>query len=327
MRINSRDETIKRNYEQVYCHYVKEYEQVKAGLHPVWKRVGEFYAAHKLQRQTFLKYYGRYRQSGGDPASLLPEKRGPKWKTRRTAAEVEQLVLEERERGCNRYEIHSLLKPKLGTGTPAVSTIYAILKRYGKNRLSQPMQEEKRRIIKEKAGELAHMDCYHLAKDTILGERRNLYLVCTLDDCTRLAWAEPVEDITSLTVMFASLRCFNQLAERYNIKFKELLADNGPEFGLATSQNKPNHPFERMLLELGIKRRYIRPYRPQTNGKVERFWRTLNEDLITGTTFESWTHFKQELAQYLLYYNNLRPHQAINGLSPQSFNHSCQRIT
>lgn len=325
MRLNSKDETIKRNYIQVYRHYIEEYEQVRNGLHPVWKRTGEFYAAHGLQRQTFLKYYGRFKHSGED-SSLLPAKRGPRWKTRRTPEEVERLVLTERERGCNRYEICSLLKPKLGDDTPAPSTVYAILKRHGKNRLSKPMQEEKRKIIKEKAGELAHMDCYHLARDTILGERRNRYLVCALDDCTRLAWAEPVEDITALTVMFASLRCLNQLAERYTIKFQELMTDNGPEFGPAISQNKQNHPFERMLVELGIKHRYTKPYRPQTNGKVERFWRTLNEDLIEGTTFESWEHFKQELAQYLLYYNTLRPHQAINGLSPNDFNKSCQRI-
>lgn len=327
MRNNSRDETIKRNYAQVYCHYVLEYEQVKAGLHPVWKRAGEFYAAHGLQRQTFLKYYGRYKASGSDVASLLPKKRGPRWKTRRTPAETEALVLAEREKGCNRYEIHSLLAPQLGAGTPAASTIYAILKRHGKNRLSPPMHEQKRKIIKEKAGELAHMDCYHLARDTILGERRNLYLVCALDDCTRLAWAEPVEDITALTVMFASLRCLNQLAERYQVKFRELMTDNGPEFGTAASQNKHKHPFERMLLELGITHRYTKPYRPQTNGKVERFWRTLNEDLIEGTTFESWEDFKHELAQYLLYYNTLRPHQALNGQTPTTFNRSCQRIT
>jgi hypothetical protein len=326
MRINSQDQTLKRNYIQVYRHYIEEYEQVKNGLHPLWKRVGEFYAAHQLQRQTFLKYYARFKLNSEDSA-LLPAKRGPRWKTRRTPAEVEQLVLAERERGCNRYEIHSLLKPKLADDTPATSTVYAILKRYGKNRLSKPMQEEKRKIIKEKAGELAHLDCYHLAKDTILGERRNLYLVCALDDCTRLAWAEPVEDITALTVMFASLRCLNQLAERYHIKFQELMTDNGPEFGPANSQNKQNHPFERMLIELGIKHRYTRPYRPQTNGKVERFWRTLNEDLIQNTTFNSWEYFKNELAQYLLYYNTLRPHQAIKGLSPNEFNKSCQRIT
>lgn len=327
MRDNKRDETIKRNYVQVYRHYVEEYEQVKQGLHPVWRTAGEFYAAHGIQRQTFLKYYGRYRNSGGDEGALLPLKRGPKWKTRRTPAEVEALVLAERERGCNRYEIHSILKARIETGVPAPSTIYAILRRHGKTRLDTPMKEAKRKIIREKAGELAHMDCYHLARDTIIGDRRNLYLVCVLDDCTRLAWTEAVEDITALTVMFATLRCLNQLAERYQIRFREMMTDNGPEVGPATSKNKKNHPFERMLIELGITHRYIRPYRPQTNGKVERFWRSLNEDMIEGATFQSWDHFKDELAQYILYYNTLRPHQALKGQTPENFNQSCQRIT
>lgn len=327
MRNNSKDETIKRNYVQVYRHYIEEYEQVKHGLHPRWQRVGEFYAAHGIQRQTFLKYYGRWRNGGQDAAALLPLKRGPRWKTRRTPAEVEALVLAARQNGCNRYEIHSLLKARLGDGAPAPSTVYAILRRHGQHRLSPPMKEAKRKIIKEKAGELAHMDCYHLARDTILGDRRSLYLVCVLDDCTRLAWAEAVEDITALTVMFATLRCLNQLAERYQVRFKEMLTDNGPEVGPASSRNKHNHPFERMLVELGITHRYTRPYRPQTNGKVERFWRTLNEDLIEGTTFDTWQHFKEELAQYLLYYNTLRPHQALAGITPAQANQSCQRIT
>ena len=89
----------------------------------------------------------------------------------------------------------------------------------------------------------------------------------------------------------------------------------------------PRYPFERMLLELGIKHRYTRPYRPQTNGKVERFWRTLNDDLIDGTTFASLAEFRDELEQYLLYYNEVRPHQALKGQTPKQINESCQRIT
>lgn len=69
MRNNSKAETIKRNYVQVYRHYIEEYEQVKQGLHPQWRRVGEFFAAHRIQRQTFLKYYGRWRNNGQDLAA------------------------------------------------------------------------------------------------------------------------------------------------------------------------------------------------------------------------------------------------------------------
>jgi len=74
-----------------------------------------------------------------------------------------------------------------------------------------------------------------------------------------------------------------------------------------------------MLIELGIKHRYTRPYRPQTNGKVERFWRTLDEDVIEGATFDNLDHFANELFDYLVYYNNHRPHQALAGKTPKAF--------
>ena len=74
-----------------------------------------------------------------------------------------------------------------------------------------------------------------------------------------------------------------------------------------------------MLQELGIKHRYIRPYRPQTNGKVERFWRTLNEALIEGRTFRDEKEFREELQKYMFYYNEHRAHQALEGETPKDF--------
>ena len=50
---------------------------------------------------------------------------------------------------------------------------------------------------------------------------------------------------------------------------------------------------------------------------MERFWRTLNDDLIDGTTFASLAEFRDELEQYLLYYNEVRPHQALEGKTPK----------
>ncbi len=327
MRINSRDETLKKNYIQKYCYLIKEYELVKEGNHPRFTLVGDFYKAHGTCAQTFLKYYGRYRQSGCDVSQLLPGKRGPKYKSRRTDPAIEAMVLQERDRGCNKYEINSILRSQLGVRTPSPSCIYNILKRHGKNKLAQPMKEEKRRIIKKKAGELGHIDCHHLSRDMIASDPKRYYVVCLVDSCTRVAWAEVVEDIKSISVMFATLHCLNQMASRYDIRFAEILTDNGPEFGPRGSSKKNQHPFERLLIEMGIKHRHTRPYRPQTNGKVERFWRTLNEDLIRGTYFESIEHFKQELLDYMIYYNHLRPHQALNGQNPKKFADSCQRIT
>jgi transposase InsO family protein len=321
MRINSKDDTLKRNYIQKYQFLISQYEQVKAKTHPVFKKAKDFYAHNGTCPQTFLKYYARYKMAGCDNIELfLPQKRGPRFRTRRAPEYLEKEVLRCRELGCNKYEICALIRKKFGENIISPSGIYNILKRHGKNKLTVPMKEEKRRIIKERAGELAHIDCHHLSKDMISSDPRKYYLVGVIDSCTRLAWVEVTKDIKALSVMFTTMHCFNELRSRYGIQFEEVLTDNGPEFGVKASTVKDEHPFERMLMEMDVKHRYIRPYRPQTNGKVERFWRTLNEDLIEGTYFESFEEFKQYLAEYNLYYNQERPHSALNGMTPLAFN-------
>ena len=162
--------------------------------------------------------------------------------------------------------------------------------RDGLNRLTPKLKEEKRRIVKQKAGELGHLDGHSLSKALIATDPTRYYLVCVLDACPRVAWAT---DLKSLTVMFSALKSFNLLHQRYPLQFAEVLTDNGSEFAAPRTQEP--HPFERMLRELGITHRSTRPYRPQTNGKVERFWRTLNDDLIEGTTFASLAEFQDEL--------------------------------
>jgi len=317
MRINTNDMTLQRNYLEKFRFLIKEYEQVKAKKHPQFRFVEEFYRAHDTERKNFLKYYNRFKQSGKD-SDLFPQKRGPRYKTRRPLKFIEQKVIDLREKGNNRYEIFNILKPRLKKHTPSPSGVYNILKRYNLNRLSPVMKQSKRKIIKEKAGQLGHIDTHYLSKSTIKGQSKKRYLVCIIDDCTRIAWAEVVYDVKSLTVMFAALKCLNILADHYQIKFEEILSDNGPEFGPKESISKEHHPFERMLMELGIKHRYIRPYRPQTNGKVERLWRTIEDDLLRDTYFDSEEELKEELLQYLYYYNHERHHQGI-GDTPVNF--------
>ena len=315
MRDNRKDATIWRNYVDKYRFLIKEYEQVKRKEHPVYKLAKSFYLAHDTCGKSFLKYYNRYKQSGNDK-DLMPAKRGPKYKTRRPLPFIENKVIALREKGNSKLEIVNILKPSLHKFTPSASGVYNICKRHGLNRLTIKLKQNKRKIIKERMGQLGHIDCHHLSKSIIRGQSRKLYLVCVIDDHTRLAWAEVVEDITSLTVMFAALRCMNMLNDQYKVKFEEIISDNGPEFGPRESKQKAGHPFERMLMELGIKHRYTKPYRPQTNGKVERFWRTLKEDLIHEADYDTLEELKDELIQYLYYYNNLRAHQGIDGKMP-----------
>ena len=315
MRINTQDLTLQRNYLEKYRFLIKEYEQVKNKSHPLYKQAKDFYLANDTCAKSFLKYYNRYKQSG-QSLDLLPAKRGSKYKTRRPLPYIENKVIELRKKGNNKYEIVDILKPRLTKFTPSASGVYNICKRHNLNRLTPAIKASKRKIIKERMGQLGHIDCHHLSKSIIKGQNRKLFLVCVLDDYSRLAWAEVIEDISSLTVMFSALKCLNILSDQYQIRFEEILSDNGPEFGPAQSKNKLNHPFERMLIELNIKHRYTRPYRPQTNGKVERFWRTLEEDLLRETDFDSLEELKEELLQYIYYYNHERGHQGINGKKP-----------
>ena len=191
-----------------------------------------------------------------------------------------------------------------------------MLKRYQLNRRTPAMREEKRRIIKDKLGELGHVDLHQLPRDMFLAPPSvTAYIISLIESCSRLAWAEVLTSKKALPVMFKTLKMINTLNVTYGLVFQEILSDNGAEFA---ARNKPQeHPFEAMLLELGIKHRYTRPYRPQTNGKVERFWRTIDEDVIEGATFDNLDHFANELFEYLIYYNNHRPHQALAGKNPE----------
>ncbi|MBK5950106.1 hypothetical protein CCR93_11635 [Rhodobium orientis] len=317
MRDNSYDRTIERNYVQKWRFLIREYEEVKAGRSSAFATVGAFYRHHGTCSQTFRKYYNRYLQEGGADAALMPCRRGPKWKGRRLPAEVVELALAERRRGLNRYEICAVLAERK-LPVPSPSTIYRLCRDHGLNRRSKKMIEEKRRIIKDRLGELGHVDLHQLPRDLFLSPQGDThFLVSVVDSCSRLAWAELVIGKKALPVMFKTLKMLNTLNRRYGLQFEALLTDNGAEFAART--NPAEHPFEAMLIELGIAHRYTRPYRPQTNGKVERFWRTLDDDLIDGTTFDTPEHLANELIEYIIYYNEFRPHQAIGNIPPKSF--------
>jgi transposase InsO family protein len=177
-------------------------------------------------------------------------------------------------------------------------------------------------IIKEKAGELIHFDSYHLPRGLVKDEGK-LYLVGGIDDATRIAWVELMPNITSLSAMFGSMQILRLLQDRYNIKPKMIMTDNGPEF---KGSDVLKHPFERLLMMLEVKHIYTKPYKPQPNGKIERFWRTLYEDLLEEAEFKNIDELKDELQGYMLYYNELRPHQSLNNKSPLESNNICPRI-
>lgn len=108
------------------------------------------------------------------------------------------------------------------------------------------------------------------------------------------------------------------LKHQYNFETDAVMTDNGAEFGSGPfTKHKEEHPFERLLMEMRMKHRYTKPYHPQTNGKIERFWKTLNEDFIEDALYENIDDLKDELLGFLVYYNEHRPHSAIEGMTPK----------
>jgi hypothetical protein len=298
---------------------IEEYHLVKQKKHPHFKFASDFFKCRNIKKQNFFKYYHRYASLAEDN-SLLPAKRGPKNPHKRLPALINK-VSSLRQTGLSRFEIHAALTPILKHTCPSPSSIYNILKDEGLNRLRPPQKRCKRMIIREKAGELGHFDCYHLPKGIISGNRDKFYLVGGIDDATRLAWVELLPDVTALSVMFGSMQIMRLLQERYNVRFTTIMSDNGSEFKGSLTK----HPFEKLLQMLEVKHIYTPAYKPQQNGKIERFWRTLYEDVLEEAEFSSVENLKDELQQYLLYYNELRPHQSLTNKTPQNFNEFCQR--
>jgi len=317
---------ISRTLAQNMLCCVEEYERIKSKSSTLFKTVDEFCRYHRFSRQNFLKIYRRYQQNP-TPLSLLPQKRGPRYTIRRTDLHIEEEVINLRKVGNNRYEINFILKAKYKDLAPSPSCIYTLCKKHGLNKLKKAEREERRKMIMKRAGELFHIDCCHLSKGITIKPYRKLYLVGVIDGFSRIAWAEVIDNIRSLSVMFATLHSLNMIRHRYGIEAEAALTDNGAEFGSGVNaKNKNDHPFERLLLEMRIKHRYTKPYRPQTNGKIERFWKTLNDDFLEDACYEDKEDLEKELLKYLIYYNEHRPHQALEGKCPKEFL-NCKRIT
>ncbi len=310
-RSGGQDRTMERRHIDQMLRHIDEYDLVKGKRHKIYKTAEEFYRAKGLCKQNFLKYYRRYTNSGREISSLIPHKTGRKF---RDIIKYEEAVSDSikvlREKAYNRHDIARLLKKKSKIELSA-STVYRLMVKLGINKLNPELKELKRRIIKMSAGELGHIDIHYVTKGTVkeLGSEK-LYLVGVIDSYSRVCWMLPIKSIKALEVSYATMEMLVILRNRYGIEFKEMMSDNGAEF--SSRNNVDGHPFEKMLKFLEIKHIYTKPCTPKTNGKIERFWRTLEDELLSGETFDTFEEFAHHIQGYCLYYNEHRMHQGIN---------------
>lgn len=177
-RSGGQDKTMEMRHIHQMLRHMEEYEGVKKGEHPKYRKATEFYADKGLCKQNFLKYYRRYVNSGREISALIPHRTGRKFKDIiKYEHEVAERLQELRDKAYNKHDIALLLK-KRSEIEISPSTIYRLMVKLGINKLNPQLKEIKRRIIKMSAGELGHIDIHYIAKGTVkeLGNRK-LYVV------------------------------------------------------------------------------------------------------------------------------------------------------
>jgi len=136
------------------------------------------------------------------------------------------------------------------------------------------------------------------------------YAHAIVDDHTRLAYVELHDDETAATVTAFTTRALAWFAA-HHIRIRRLMTDNAWAYTKNTTLAK-------LLAGHGIRHIRIRPYRPRTNGKVERFHQTMAHEWGDGHTYRTDRHRARALPYWIRYYNEQRPHSALGGNSPIS---------
>lgn len=288
---------------------LEDYELVKKGHHPHFKTVKELCELYQISSKQLHKYRNRYLATGGDTKSLLPKKRGPNTWGKRTPKPIERnIVSVYRKLGLNRYELVELFEPIYKKATPKPSTMYLIVKRYQRG-LRKKEKEAIKRYEKKYPGELGHIDCFFLPKSTLkpLGLKKGF--MCGLcDDCTRLTYTEYLPNTKSDTVAGFLGRALSFFYRNYGIRFERILSDNGSEF--------IGKEFQFLCSYLKIKHSKTPPYRPQSNGKIEAFWKILNREFLHPNNYRTMKEFVYNIGEYLYHFNNHRRHGGLKYITP-----------
>jgi len=290
-----------------------EYEKVKNKVLPrSFRFVKDIYKAHHTSKKEIIRYYRKWVEGGKKPEALLPQKRGPKPGSRRTPKEIERNIVKAYRRfGSNRYELVLLFKPYYLDKTPSPATMDRIKARYP---LNPHDKKTIKRYEKKTPGELAHIDLSRLPKDIKVSFKiRDTYVAAVCDDCTRLVYAEVIKAKKATTLGFFMMRALSWFKQIYNFEFESVMSDNGGEFKGSLERE---HPFETVCDELGIKHILTPPYHPQSNGKIEAFWKILKSEFFYPNRFDSMEDLVLNLGNYLFEYNHLRKHGGLNYETP-----------
>jgi transposase InsO family protein len=268
------------------------------------------------------KWVGRYRVEG--ELGLLDRSSAPALVANRTCERRVQAIAALRRLRFSGPEIAETLAMPL-------STVSGILTRIGMGKLGRLGLEPAERYERQRPGELIHIDVKKLGRiikpgHRVTGHRRQRaqartytpdgrrigdagweFVHIAIDDCTRLAYVEVLGDEKAITAIGFLRRAISFFA-RHGIQVERLITDNGSPYRSTV------HAIA--CRALAIRHLRTRPYRPQTNGKAERFIRTLLGGWAYGALYRNSTERTAALDGWIDYYKHRRRHSALGHKPP-----------
>ena len=288
-------------------------------------------AAFSVSPATAHRWWHRWLEASEEArrtlACLLDRSSRPRRSPRRLAPELEQAIC-----ACRR---RTGWGPRLIAGVTgfAHSTVWKVLHRAGLSRRPRANKEPANRYEWPCPGDLLHMDTSRYARflrpgHAVTGDRSQRsrgwmrpetrvgydYAHAIVDDHSRLAYVELHPDERAATVTGFLERALAFFAA-HGITAKRLMTDNA--FGYVK-----NRSLRELLTTRGIRHLTTEPYRPRTNGKVERFHQTMEREWGYGLSYRSHRHRNRALPHWLRHYNERRPHSSIGGRPPISRVHN-----
>lgn len=261
--------------------------------------------------RTVSKWLACYRADGKD--GLVDGSSAPGWIPHRTSQRRVAMIAVLRRLRMTAAEIGECL-------SMPTSTVSAVLARIGLGRLSRlEPPEAPNRYERARAGELLHIDVKKLARirgagHRVTGSRKGQahgigweFVHIAIDDATRLAYVEVLNDEKATSAVAFLHRVVTHFAG-YGIRVERVMTDNGPGY------RSTIHALACRTLR--IRHLRTRPYRPQTNGKAERFIRTLLNGWAYGAIYGTSTERTQALTGWLDFYNHTRPHSSLGRQPP-----------
>ena len=272
-------------------------------------------AAFAVSDKTVRKWLKRAQQSG--PHQRLEDLSSvPRRQPRKTPPQLEDQILALRRQRRSYAQILMVLPI-------SKASLSRILQRHGLNRLAalDPPKPPVLRYERDAPGELLHLDIkklgrFHQPGVRATGDRSHRNpgagvesLHVAIDDHSRLAFASLFPDEKTPSVL-AALHQAIAFYQAHGILIQRVLTDRG-----STYRSKL---FAASCLQLGIRHLFTQPYRPQTNGKAERFIQTITREWAYARTYDSSDHRASFLPLYLHDYNFHRPHSALHAKPPSS---------